>query len=363
MPSNTQPIILAVDDAEPNLDILVETLGDEFDVAVAMDGESALEMAAELLPDIILLDIMMPGMDGYEVCERLKKSGITRGIPVIFVTAMAEENDEARGLELGAVDYITKPFIPDLIRARVRNHIELKRHRDHLEELVYERTRELANTQDATIESMGRLAECRDPETGEHIRRTRAYMRLLAEGLAQNPEYTAVLDAKTIDLLCKSAPLHDIGKVGIPDSILLKPGKLTPAEFEVMKGHPMLGKQAIAAAEKKLGSNSFLRLARDIAMSHHEKWDGSGYPLGLKGADIPLCGRLMAVADVYDALISRRVYKEPMMHSAAVAVIQADAGSAFDPAVVTVFLDQQENFRTIALENTDCEEVRAALQQ
>jgi putative two-component system response regulator len=363
MPSDALPLILAVDDAEPNLDILVETLGDEYDVAVAMDGETALDMAAETLPDLILLDIMMPGMDGYEVCDRLKRSGTTRKIPVIFITAMAEESDEARGLKLGAVDYITKPFIPALVKARVRNHIELKRYRDRLEEMVYERTRDLVHTQEATIESMGTLAECRDPETGGHIRRTRNYVRLLAEALAEQPAYAEVLDPDTISLLYKSAPLHDIGKVGIPDAILLKPGKLTPEEFEVMKRHPMLGRQAIAAAEKKLGSNSFLRFAREIAASHHEKWDGTGYPLGLKGADIPLCGRLMAVADVYDALISRRVYKEPVTHSAAVGIIQADAGNAFDPDVVAVFLDRQESFRRVALENADFEEEQAALEQ
>jgi len=306
---------------------------------------------------------MMPGMDGYEVCEKLKKSGITRGIPVIFITAMSEENDEARGLTLGAVDYITKPFFPSLVKARVRNHIELKRYRDSLEQLVYERTRELACTQEATIESMGVLAECRDPETGGHIRRTSGYVRVLAEMLAGHPAYATVLDPGTVELLCKSAPLHDIGKVGIPDAILLKPDRLTPEEFEVMKRHPMLGKQAIAAVEKKLGTNSFLRFAREIAASHHEKWDGSGYPLGLKGAEIPLCGRLMAVADVYDALISRRVYKEPMTHSAAVELIRAEAGHAFDPDVVAVFLDQQEKFRQIAMDNADFDDERAALQR
>ena len=361
MTGNTQPLILAVDDAEMNLDILVETLGDEYDVAVAMDGETALDMAAESLPDVILLDIMMPGMDGYEVCAELKKSGITRSIPVIFITALTEEGDEARGLALGAVDYITKPFSPELVKARVRNHIELKRYRDRLEELVSERTRELARTQEAAIESMGTLAECRDPETGGHIRRTCGYVRLLAEGLAETPRHAAELDYATIDLLCKSAPLHDIGKVGIPDAILRKPGKLTAEEFEVMKQHPMLGRQAIMVAEKRLGGNSFLRYAREIAGTHHEKWDGTGYPQGLKGTDIPLPGRLMAVADVYDALISHRVYKAPMPHSEAVAIIREESGRAFDPDVVAVFLELHERFRAVALENADYEEERAAL--
>ena len=361
MTGNTQPLVLAVDDAEMNLDILVETLGDEYDVAVAMDGETALDMAAESLPDIILLDIMMPGMDGYEVCAELKKSGITRSIPVIFITALTEEGDEARGLALGAVDYITKPFSPELVKARVRNHIELKRYRDRLEELVAERTRELARTQEAAIESMGTLAECRDPETGGHIRRTCGYVRLLAEALSETPRYAAELDYATIDLLGKSAPLHDIGKVGIPDAILCKPGKLTAEEFEVMKQHPQLGRQAIMVAEKRLGGNSFLRFAREIAGTHHEKWDGTGYPQGLKGTDIPLPGRLMAVADVYDALISHRVYKPPMPHSEAVAIIRGESGRAFDPDIVAVFLALHERFRAVALENADYDEERQTL--
>ena len=363
MADHPLPLILAVDDTEPNLDILVETLGDEYDVAVALDGESALDIAGETPPDLVLLDIMMPGMDGYEVCARLKRSLLTRNVPVIFLTALTDESDEARGLALGAVDYITKPFNPALVKARVRNHIELKRHRDHLEQLVQERTWELSMTQEAAMESLGALAECRDPETGGHIRRTRNYVRLLAAGLARTEKHRDTLTDTMIYSLHRSAPLHDIGKVGIPDSILLKPDKLDPEEFAVMKNHPLLGAKAIAAAEKNLGPNSFLRLAREIAETHHEKWDGTGYPNRLKGEEIPLSGRLMAVADVYDALISRRVYKAPMAHSAAVEIIRGLSGSSFDPEVVDVFLERHEEFRAIALENADFEEERATLRQ
>ena len=239
-------------------------------------------------------------MDGFEVCDRLKGHEDTQGIPIIFLTAMAEEQDEAFGLSLGAVDYITKPFNPELVKARVHNHLELKKHRDNLEELVRQRTRQLELTQDVTIESMGTLAEYRDPETGGHIKRTRNYVKLLAEHLQKHPRFMDVLDDATIELLYKSAPLHDIGKVGIPDGILLKAGKLTEEEFEIMKRHTTYGMEALLAQEKMLGPDSFLRLAREIAATHQEKWDGSGYPVGLKGKDIPVQARIFAVADAFE---------------------------------------------------------------
>jgi len=355
--------VMVVDDTETNIDILVETLGDDYDVSVAMDGETALEDIAEDIPDLILLDIMMPGMDGYEVCEKLKADENTRSIPVVFVTAMGEEEDEAKGLALGAVDYITKPFKPGLVKARVRNHLELKIHRDHLEELVIQRTKELQLTQEVTIESMGALAEYRDPETGGHIKRTQNYVMVLAEQLKDHPNFKESLDSETIDLLYKSAPLHDIGKVAVRDNILLKPGKLTDEEFEEMKKHTVYGRDAIRYSSKKLGDNSFLTLAQEIAYTHQEKWDGSGYPQGLKNGEIPVPGRLMAVADVYDALISKRVYKPPFSHSKAVGIIREGKGSHFDPDMVDAFLQVEEKFREIALEFADHEEEREALQR
>jgi putative two-component system response regulator len=353
--------VLVVDDTETNIDILVETLGDDYDVSVAMDGESALESVADDQPDLILLDIMMPGMDGYEVCERLKADATTRNIPVIFLTAMTEVQDEAKGLALGAVDYVTKPFSPSLVKSRVRNQLELKRHRDHLEELVRERTRELELTQEVTIESMAALAEYRDPETGGHIKRTQNYVKLLAEHLKDHPNFKDFLNDTTIRLLYTSAPLHDIGKIAIEDSILLKPGKLTDEEFEEMKNHTIYGRDAIHVAVKKLGRDSFLRYAEEIAHTHQEKWDGSGYPQGLKNGAIPISGRLMALADVYDALISKRVYKPPFPHSKAVTIIKEGKGSHFDPDMVDVFLELHENFRQIALEHADFDEEREAL--
>ncbi len=353
--------VLVVDDTETNIDILLETLGDEFDVSVAMDGEGALESVEDELPDLILLDIMMPGMDGYEVCAKLKSDERTKNIPIIFVTAMGEEADEAKGLGLGAVDYIAKPFRPGLVKARVYNHLELKHHQDHLEDLVRERTRELELTQEVTIESLATLAEYRDPETGGHIKRTQNYVRLLAEYLSKMPKFSELLNRDTIEMLYKSAPLHDIGKVGVQDNILLKPGKLTDEEFEEMKNHTVYGREAIKAASGKLGSQSFLAFAEEIAYTHQEKWDGSGYPQGLSGEAIPFSGRLMALADVYDALISKRVYKPPFPHKKAVAIISEGKGQHFDPDMTDAFLELEEEFRQIALEFADFDEEREAL--
>ena len=360
-PSEGPPQILVVDDTPQNLVFIGDILRHHYRVRVAPSGHRALSIARSNPPDLILLDIMMPEMDGYEVCRQLKASEDLRDIPVIFLTALGEADDEARGLELGAVDYIIKPIAPAILHARVRNHLQLKAAADflrdqssYLEHEVTRRIAEVLDTQDVTINLLAALAEARDNETGNHILRTQRYVRALAEELARDPKYTPLLDAATIELLYKSAPLHDIGKVGIPDAILLKPGKLTPDEFEIMKTHTTLGLNALSSAERRLGKPApFLRLAKEIAHAHQEKWDGSGYPQGLRGEDIPLSARLMAVADVYDALISRRVYKEPMSHEDATALVLKGSGSHFDPAVVAVFERLNERFRQIAGEFSD----------
>ncbi|MCE7869636.1 two-component system response regulator [bacterium CPR1] len=348
--------LLIVDDEPLNLNVLVELFKAEFKLAVAKNGDQALQRVADTPPpDLILLDIMMPGMDGYEVCRRLKADEKTHDIPVIFVTAMGEVQDETRGLELGAVDYITKPISPPIVKARVKNHLELKLARDYmknqneiLERLVAERTAELKLTQDVTIQSLASLAETRDNETGGHIRRTQMYVGALARYLSTQPGYEQ-FDERTVDLMTKSAPLHDIGKVGVADRILLKPDKLTDEEFAEMKKHPTLGRDALLRAEQMLGStSSFLQLAREIAYSHHEKWDGTGYPDGVTGAEIPLAGRIMAIADVYDALISKRCYKPAFPHEKAVEIIVEGKGKHFDPAMVDAFVACAEEFREIA---------------
>ncbi len=346
---NEKQRILVVDDTPENIEVLRQLLRSDYKVTAAIRGEKALEIArGEPKPDIVLLDIMMPGMDGYEVCRRLKEDPATAHIPVIFVTALDQTGDEARGLRLGAVDYIHKPFEPILVKARVQNHLALKRHEQHLEELVQERTRELALTQQVTIQAMATLAEYRDSETGGHIKRTQHYVRLLAEHLRAHPRFAPYLDQPTIELLFKSAPLHDIGKVAVRDEILLKPGKLTEQEFEEMKQHVTFGYNALKVAEESLGTSSFLSVARELIRGHHERWDGTGYPNGLTGEAIPVAGRLMAVADVYDALISKRVYKPSFSHAQAAAIIGDGRGAHFDPAVVDAFVALSEDFRQVA---------------
>ncbi|MFV0423787.1 HD domain-containing phosphohydrolase [Oleidesulfovibrio sp.] len=354
-------VILVVDDTEANIDILVEALGDTYEVRVALDGPAALESVSGDKPDLILLDVMMPGMDGYEVCRQLKSSQDTRDIPVIFLTAMNEKKNEAKGLALGAVDYVGKPFSPELLKSRVNNQLELKKHRDHLEDLVAERTRELEKTQSVTICSLATLAETRDPETGGHILRTQRYARELAKQLQQIPAYSEQLDDETINILYASAPLHDIGKVGVRDDILLKAAALTDNEFEEMKKHTLLGRDALRSAVDQLGDNSFMRHALDIIYAHHEKWDGTGYPEGLSGEQIPVLGRIMAIADVYDALVSRRSYKPPFSHRAAVGIIADGKGTHFDPQMVDAFFTVASSFKDIAEEYADSEEERDIL--
>jgi putative two-component system response regulator len=358
------PVVLIVDDTPENLTIVNGLLKDEHRTKVANNGERALKLAAaEPKPDLVLLDIMMPGMDGYEVCRRLKADAATRDVPVIFLTAKTQVEDEQRGFDVGCVDYITKPISPPIVLARVRTHLALKAAADFLRDKneylaaeVARRTKQISTVQDVTIMAMASLAETRDNETGNHIRRTQHYVRALALELRKLPKFASSLDDTTVELLFKSAPLHDIGKVGIPDAILLKPGKLTPEEFEVMKTHAALGRDAIVAAEQLLDEPvSFLQYAREIAYCHQEKWDGSGYPEGLAHERIPLSARLMAVADVYDALISRRVYKPPFPHAQAVAIIREGRGKHFDPEVVDAFLAIQDACHAIAMRYADSE--------
>lgn len=359
-----KPTVLIVDDAPDNIALMSSLLRGTYRTKIAIDGEKALQIVFGGDPvDLVLLDIMMPGIDGYEVCRRLKADPRSADVPVIFLTAKTDVEDEKKGFELGAVDFITKPVSPPLVTARVRTHLQLKSVRDflidkseYLEKEVVRRTREINTIQDVTMVAMGSLAETRDNETGNHIHRTQHYVKVLAERLKDYPRFRDFLTPETILLLHKSAPLHDIGKVGIPDSILLKPGKLTPEEFAIMKTHTTIGRNAIMAAEAKLDTpTSFLRLARETAWSHHEKWDGTGYPQGVSGDDTPISGRLMAVADVYDALISKRVYKPAFPHEKAVAIIREESGTHFDPDIVVAFLEVTDGFRAIAREYSDPE--------
>lgn len=351
-----------MDDVPENIAVLGNILGGAgYRVLAANSGRLALRYADQQPPDLILLDIMMPDMDGRLVLSSLRSKPSTADIPVIYVTALGDPVDEAQGLSEGASDYISKPISPALVLARVRTQIEAKRARDWLrnqnaalEAEIRRRVGENLLIQETTIRALARLAEIRDFETGDHLMRTQAYVRLLAQRLRLNPKYAEQLDDREIELMAKSAPLHDIGKVGIPDHILRKPGKLTPDEWEIMKTHTVLGGQAIAHAEQDLdGQVGFLRYAKEIVTWHHERWDGGGYPDGLAGEAIPLSARLMALADVFDALTSVRVYKAAMSPSRTREIILQDRGRHFDPDVVDAFVDAFDEFVEISRRHAD----------
>ena len=357
MQRDVRPTLLIVDDSPENLAVLTGLLQPAFRVFAATLGERALRIAAAAPPpDLILLDVMMPGLDGYQVFERLRADPATREIPVIFITALDGKEAELRGLELGAVDYITKPIVPALVLARINTQLELKRARDWLKDQNAALEREVARrmtendlTQRVSIRALAHLAETRDPVTGNHILRTQAYVNRLATRLRGHPRFAPTLDDRYIDLLTRSAPLHDIGKVGIPDHVLLKSGKLTPEEWEIMKTHAKLGSDAIEQAEQDIEMPlDFLSAAKEIARWHHEKWDGSGYPDGLAGESIPISARLMALADVFDALISARVYKPTYPFDKARDIIANGRGSHFDPAVCDAFVGEFADFVAIA---------------
>lgn len=357
MTNASKPVILIVDDSADNLNVLSDLLRPQYRVLAANSGEGCLRVANSLpKPDLILLDVMMPGMDGYSVLARIKDSPGTRDIPVVFLTALADAGDEERGLKLGASDYITKPIMPTVVLARVHTQLEAKMARDWLKDQnaaleaeVAHRMAENDLTQRVSIRALAHLAETRDPETGNHILRTQGYVQLLANLLHRHHRFSATLTERYIDLLHRSAPLHDIGKVGIPNHILLKPGKLTPAEWTIMKTHSKLGSDAIEQAERDIEMPlPFLALAKEIAHWHHEKWDGSGYPDGLAGDAIPVSARLMAIADVFDALICARVYKHAFSYDDAREIITEGRGKHFDPDATDAFLAAFPAFTAIA---------------
>lgn len=354
--------LLIVDDEPANLSILNQLLRPEFRVRAANSGKDALLAAAtEPKPDLVLLDVMMPEMDGYEVLAAMRDNPETREIPVIFLTALGAAEQEERGLVSGAVDYIAKPIKPAVLQARVRNQLnakrqqdELRRQRENLQREVERRIAENDSTQQLGMRALAHLAETRDPETGAHILRTQGYVRRLAQRLQHHSSFENLLSDRYIDMLARSAPLHDIGKVGIPDHILLKPGKLNEQEWAIMCTHAKLGSDAIERAEHDIGNNpEFLSVAKEIAHWHHEKWDGSGYPDGLRGTDIPLSARLMAIADVFDALISKRVYKPALSFDEARSIIVEGRGRHFDPEICDEFLRGFDDMTAIAAKFKD----------
>jgi putative two-component system response regulator len=354
--------ILVVDDTPANLSLLANLLNDSYRVQLATSGAKALEIAQRQPPDLIVLDVMMPEMDGYEVCRRLKADPRTRDVPVLFLTALTRPEDESRGFEVGGADFIHKPFNPITVRARVATQLQAKAWLDATRERARwlqteldERLREVDRLRDATLYVMVAFAEFRDQETGNHVRRTQEYVRTLARWLVRQPGSGVQMDEATIDLVAKSAPLHDIGKVAIPDGILLKPGRLTAEEFVIMRSHALRGWELLQRAADSMGTEGslYLRYAMEIARHHHERWDGSGYPDGLAGEQIPLSARLMAVADVYDALISRRPYKEPIDHDVALSMVRQGSGSHFDPTIVQALMAEAETLAAIAAQWQD----------
>jgi len=319
--------ILVVDDSRTNLKYIASILCEDYRVITAGSGESAVQAAVTEHPDIILLDVVMPGMDGYATIGELKENSATNHIPVIFVTSLSKEEDEAKGLALGAVDYIAKPFNPSLMRARIENHMELKRHRDNLQAMVNERTMEI-------VTRLVHVAESRDTDTGMHIRRICEYSRLLASEFGLSP--------KIVELIAQASAMHDIGKVGIPDAILLKPGKLEADEWKIMQNHSMIGYENLKGSSSKL-----LQTGCEIALTHHERWDGTGYPYGLKGEEIPVSGRIVCIADVFDALVTRRPYKDPWPLEKAFGLIESERGKHFDPRLAEIFLQNRKVVESI----------------
>jgi putative two-component system response regulator len=357
MDNNIKATILIVDSSSDNLVFMEGLLQDRHHVKLARTGADALRIVQQApRPDLILLDTTLPDTDGFSVCREIKSDFLTADIPVVFLTLASEPDEERRGLREGGADVITKPLTPEGLQVRVANQLKLRfmasmlgdQHR-HFEHLVRERIRAISDMQDATILAMATLAEARDPDIANHLLRTQHYVAALARELRFQADFTAELTEENIALLFRAAPLHDIGKVAVPDAILLKPGKLTESEFELMKNHTVYGRDAIAGVERTLGtSNQFLQYAREITWSHQEYWDGSGYPQGLAGKAIPLSARLMAVADVYDALTSPRLYRPAFTHETAVELIRQGSGEHFDPDVVHAMLAIEDKFRTIA---------------
>lgn len=346
---NTPAKILIIDDEPANLNLLNELLKDKYRVYLASSGKHALSFLERNMPDAILLDVLMPDMDGYAVIKEIKKRETLQHIPVIFLTGLDDPNSESIAFKLGAVDYLTKPIVAESVLNRVAIHVELQRHRLHLEEEIALRTSKLIRAQEAILNAMANITEIKDHETGAHVRRTTEYMRLLIAALREidHPEYR--LSATEEENIISTSKLHDIGKVAVPDSILLKPGKLTDEEFEQVKTHVLVGAEVISGAIRDYNdSPSFFDQAHEIIISHHERWDGTGYPYGLAGQDIPLSGRLMAIADVYDALVSTRPYKMPMSHEDALGIIFGGAGKHFDPFLISNLRDTIYDFRNVS---------------
>ncbi|MDR2571120.1 MAG: response regulator [Oscillospiraceae bacterium] len=341
-------IIMLIDDDPTYLLEGKFALQSDYDVITVNNGINALKLLEKKVPDLILLDIEMPEMDGYETIRRIKANKKYVKIPIIFLTALTHADYEFEGLALGAADYMTKPFNKKILKKRIETHLLLAEHTNNLEHLVEAKTEKIMQLQDAILSTVAELVEFRDDNTGGHIDRTQNYLKLLVDKMTERGLYKEAVSVWDLKLLIQSAQLHDVGKICIPDNILNKPGKLTNEEFEVMKDHAIRGKEAIMRIVTKVDESEFLHQAALIAHTHHERWDGKGYPQGLKKEEIPLHGRLMAIADVYDALISVRPYKKAFTHEEAVKIISEGKGTQFDPLLTELFEDIENEFRAIS---------------
>lgn len=337
--------IAVVDDNSLNLKRAVDTLKFDYEVYPLLSGEELLNFLTHIIPDLILLDIVMPQMNGFEVLQKIKKDPVWRNIPVIFLTSEMSEEKEVLGLGQGAVDYIKKPFVPEIMRYRIKIHLELEQHRKKMENIIKEKTRMINALQNAIIISCFDLLECRDGQTGGHAERTSFYVKILADSMLKQDIYTEELYNIGVADLVRAALLHDIGKIGIKDHTLLKPATLDNGEFEYMKQHTVLGYHTLLKAAASIGGVvSTLETAMKVACYHHERWDGTGYLRGLKGTEIPLEARITAIADVYDALTSKRTYKKNFSHEEAVGIIKKESGKQFDPELVKAFLNCEHEF-------------------
>jgi len=353
--TNKKDIVLIVDDMDMNRLILESILCDDYEILQAENGLVAIDLLynAVDLPAIVLLDIMMPEMDGFEVLDLIKSNTRTANIPVVFITAADIESTETRGLRGGAVDYVSKPFNPDVVKARVDNHIELKRYRDNLEETVEKKVLQLVKSKENMLETLATVIEYRNLESGHHVKRTSILSRCLVNRLMDIPYYVRQLTQLHPESMLKAVPIHDVGKIGIPDNVLLKPGRLTPEEFNIIKTHSTIGSGIIDTLLTKDEGDEYLLHCRDICRHHHERFDGKGYPDGLSGENIPLSARILSIVDVYDALVNNRIYKPALPHAEAVQIIMDGSGTQFDPGILKAFYEINESFLKLsqALEN------------
>jgi putative two-component system response regulator len=355
MKSRKKDKVLIVDDVDMNRMILEAILSDDYEVLQAENGFAAIDILFNSveLPAIVLLDIMMPEMDGFEVLDLVKSNSRTADIPVVFITAADIESTETRGLRAGAVDYVSKPFNPEVVKARVDNHLELKRYRDNLEESVEEKVRQLVRSKENMLETLATVIEYRNLESGHHVRRTSILTRRLVNRMFDIPYYARQLNDIHHESMLKAVPIHDIGKIGVPDNILLKPGRLTPEEFEIIKTHTTIGSDIIDTLLTHDEGDEYLLHCRDICRHHHERFDGKGYPDKLAEENIPLSARILSIVDVYDALANSRVYKPAIPHDETVKIIQYGSGTQFDPGIVSAFMDIHESFPSVSLDGGD----------